>query len=109
MRWKLVDRETGAENAGIDWRFRVGDRVRIRLVNEMDADHQCPTHPFHVHGAGRFRRRRPPASSDLNRLASHPARHPAAGCQLEHLEGTECLGGRMTYPSAAREFLLATI
>ncbi len=35
MRWKLVDRETGAENAAIDWRFRVGDRVKIRLVNEM--------------------------------------------------------------------------
>jgi FtsP/CotA-like multicopper oxidase with cupredoxin domain len=53
MRWKLVDRETGAENAGIDWRFRVGDRVKIRLVNEMDSDHPMP-HPFHVHGAGRF-------------------------------------------------------
>ena len=53
MRWKLVDRETGAENAGIDWHFRVGDEVKIRLVNEMDSDHPMP-HPFHVHGAGRF-------------------------------------------------------
>jgi FtsP/CotA-like multicopper oxidase with cupredoxin domain len=53
MRWKFVDRETGAENARIDWRFRVGDRVKIRLVNEMDSDHPMP-HPFHVHGAGRF-------------------------------------------------------
>jgi FtsP/CotA-like multicopper oxidase with cupredoxin domain len=53
MRWKLVDRETGAENAGIDWRFRVGDQVKIRLVNELDSDHPMP-HPFHVHGAGRF-------------------------------------------------------
>jgi FtsP/CotA-like multicopper oxidase with cupredoxin domain len=53
MRWKLVDRETGAENARIDWRFRVGDRVKIRLVNEMESDHPMP-HPFHVHGAGRF-------------------------------------------------------
>ena len=53
MRWKLVDRETGAENAAIDWRFRVGDRVKIRLVNELDSDHPMP-HPFHVHGAGRF-------------------------------------------------------
>ena len=53
MRWKLVDRDTGAENAGIDWRFRVGDRVKIRLVNETDSDHPMP-HPFHVHGAGRF-------------------------------------------------------
>jgi FtsP/CotA-like multicopper oxidase with cupredoxin domain len=53
MRWKLVDRETGAENAQIDWTFRVGARVKVRLVNEMDSDHPMP-HPFHVHGAGRF-------------------------------------------------------
>jgi FtsP/CotA-like multicopper oxidase with cupredoxin domain len=53
MRWKLVDRDTGAENAQIDWIFRVGDQVKLRLVNEMDSDHPMP-HPFHVHGAGRF-------------------------------------------------------
>jgi FtsP/CotA-like multicopper oxidase with cupredoxin domain len=53
MRWKLVDRETGAENAAIDWRFRVGDQVKIRLLNEMAGDHPMH-HPFHVHGAGRF-------------------------------------------------------
>jgi FtsP/CotA-like multicopper oxidase with cupredoxin domain len=52
-RWKLVDRTTGAENAAIDWHFRVGDRVKIRLVNEMDSDHPMH-HPFHIHGAGRF-------------------------------------------------------
>jgi FtsP/CotA-like multicopper oxidase with cupredoxin domain len=49
----FVDRETGAENAQIDWTFRVGDQVKLRLVNEMDSDHPMP-HPFHVHGAGRF-------------------------------------------------------
>jgi FtsP/CotA-like multicopper oxidase with cupredoxin domain len=53
MHWKLVDRETGAENAHIDWTFRVGDQVKLRLINEMDSDHPMP-HPFHVHGAGRF-------------------------------------------------------
>ncbi len=53
MRWKIVDRATGAENAAIDWRFRVGDQVKIRLVNEMAGDHPMH-HPFHVHGAGRF-------------------------------------------------------
>jgi FtsP/CotA-like multicopper oxidase with cupredoxin domain len=53
MRWKLVERETGAENAQIDWTFHVGDQVKLRLVNEMDSDHPMP-HPFHVHGAGRF-------------------------------------------------------
>ena len=53
MFWKLIDRETGAENAAIDWKFRVGDQVKIRLANEMAGDHPMH-HPFHVHGAGRF-------------------------------------------------------
>jgi FtsP/CotA-like multicopper oxidase with cupredoxin domain len=53
MRWKLIDRQTGSEGASIDWRFRVGDRVKIRVVNEMDSDHPMH-HPFHIHGAGRF-------------------------------------------------------
>jgi FtsP/CotA-like multicopper oxidase with cupredoxin domain len=52
-RWKLVDRSTGAANHEISWKFKVGDRVKIRLVNEMDSDHPMH-HPFHVHGAGRF-------------------------------------------------------
>jgi FtsP/CotA-like multicopper oxidase with cupredoxin domain len=50
-RWKLVDPTTGAANAAIEWRFTVGDQVKIRLVNEMDDPMQ---HPFHIHGAGRF-------------------------------------------------------
>jgi FtsP/CotA-like multicopper oxidase with cupredoxin domain len=53
MRWKFVDRTTGAATAAIEWRFTVGDRVKIRLVNEMDSDHPMH-HPFHLHGAGRF-------------------------------------------------------
>jgi FtsP/CotA-like multicopper oxidase with cupredoxin domain len=52
-RWKLIDRTTGAENHAIRWQFTVGDRVKIRLVNEMDSDHPMH-HPFHIHGAGRF-------------------------------------------------------
>ena len=31
MRWKIVDRANDAENAAIDWRFRVGDRVNATL------------------------------------------------------------------------------
>jgi FtsP/CotA-like multicopper oxidase with cupredoxin domain len=52
-RWKIVDRSDGAENMAIEWRLRVGDRVKVRLVNEMDSDHPMH-HPFHIHGAGRF-------------------------------------------------------
>lgn len=53
MRWKLIDRQTGSEGGSIDWRFRVGDRIKVRLVNEIDSDHPMH-HPFHIHGAGRF-------------------------------------------------------
>ena len=53
MRWKLIDRDTGKENAEIDWTFRVGERIKIRLLNEMAGDHPMH-HPFHVHGAGRL-------------------------------------------------------
>jgi FtsP/CotA-like multicopper oxidase with cupredoxin domain len=53
MVWQLVDEETGDANGAIDWRFSVGDRVKLRLVNTMHSDHPMP-HPFHVHGAGRF-------------------------------------------------------
>jgi len=52
-RWSFVDRNTGAANHAIDWQFRVGDKVKLRLVNEMDSDHPMH-HPFHIHGAGRF-------------------------------------------------------
>src|SRR5438477_13197100 len=53
MIWQLIDRGTGAVNGDISWWFAVGDRVKIRLVNEMVSDHPMH-HPFHVHGAGRF-------------------------------------------------------
>ena len=54
MIWKLIDRQTGDENAAIDWRFTVGDQVKIRLVNEMEGSEHPMHHPFHIHGAGRF-------------------------------------------------------
>jgi FtsP/CotA-like multicopper oxidase with cupredoxin domain len=53
MRWVLVDRRTGKRNSAIEWSFHLGDRAKIRLVNEMDSDHPMH-HPFHIHGAGRF-------------------------------------------------------
>jgi FtsP/CotA-like multicopper oxidase with cupredoxin domain len=53
MKWSFVDRETGAVNHAINWQFRVGDQVKLRLVNERDSDHPMH-HPFHIHGAGRF-------------------------------------------------------
>jgi FtsP/CotA-like multicopper oxidase with cupredoxin domain len=49
MHWKLVDRETGAANHAIHWSFKVGDRVKIRIVNEPHSDHPMQ-HPIHFHG-----------------------------------------------------------
>jgi FtsP/CotA-like multicopper oxidase with cupredoxin domain len=53
MHWKFLDRTSGADSPTIDWQVTVGERVKIRLVNEMDSDHPMH-HPFHLHGAGRF-------------------------------------------------------
>ena len=53
MHWKFLDRTSGADSPTIDWTFTVGQRVKLRLVNEMDSDHPMH-HPFHLHGAGRF-------------------------------------------------------
>jgi FtsP/CotA-like multicopper oxidase with cupredoxin domain len=53
MHWRFLDRTSGTDSPSINWRFTVGDRVKLRLVNEMDSDHPMH-HPFHLHGAGRF-------------------------------------------------------
>jgi suppressor of ftsI len=47
--WILRDPATESENMEIDWRFRVGDQVRLRLVNDRDALHPMQ-HPVHIHG-----------------------------------------------------------
>ena len=47
--WILRDRDTGAENGDIDWKFNVGDVVKIRVFNNPRSFHPM-NHPFHVHG-----------------------------------------------------------
>jgi FtsP/CotA-like multicopper oxidase with cupredoxin domain len=49
LHWKLIDRETGDANQDIRWTFGVGDRVKVRIVNEPDSDHPMQ-HPIHFHG-----------------------------------------------------------
>ncbi|MGY1831922.1 multicopper oxidase domain-containing protein [Geodermatophilus sp. SYSU D01180] len=53
MRWRFLDRSPDRDGLPVDWHFTAGQRVKIRLVNEVDSDHPMH-HPFHVHGAGRF-------------------------------------------------------
>ena len=47
--WILREPSTGRQNTEIDWRFRVGDVVKIRLRNDRDAWHSMQ-HPLHIHG-----------------------------------------------------------
>jgi suppressor of ftsI len=49
VRWILRDPETGRENMDIDWRFRRGEPIRIRLVSERRSVHAMQ-HPIHLHG-----------------------------------------------------------
>ncbi len=49
VRWILRDLDTEAENMDIDWRFEVGDVVKIRLRNDPEAFHPM-NHPVHLHG-----------------------------------------------------------
>jgi FtsP/CotA-like multicopper oxidase with cupredoxin domain len=47
--WVLRDPATGRENMDIDWRFRRGDIVTLRLVSERQSVHAMQ-HPVHIHG-----------------------------------------------------------
>ncbi|MEO6528994.1 MAG: multicopper oxidase family protein [Gemmatimonadaceae bacterium] len=49
VRWVIRDPSTGRENMDIDWRFRRGEIVRLRLVNERRSLHAMQ-HPIHIHG-----------------------------------------------------------
>ena len=53
MHWRFLDRTAGVDSTAIDWRFSVGQRVKIQLMNEIESDRPMH-HPFHLHGAGRF-------------------------------------------------------
>ncbi len=48
--WQLRDEATGAVNMDIhDWDFRVGDRVKVRVINDAHSMHPMQ-HPIHFHG-----------------------------------------------------------
>ncbi len=49
VRWVLKDPESGRQNMDIDWSFRRGEPVKLRLVNERRAFHGMQ-HPIHLHG-----------------------------------------------------------
>lgn len=49
MQWVIRDEDTGKKNMDIDWNFKVGDKVKIKITNEPNSMHQMQ-HPIHFHG-----------------------------------------------------------
>ena len=49
INWKIVDEATGRANMDIDWQFKAGDVVKIRITNDAKSAHPMQ-HPIHFHG-----------------------------------------------------------
>jgi FtsP/CotA-like multicopper oxidase with cupredoxin domain len=49
VRWVVRDAATGKENMDIDWSFRRGEIVKLRIANERQSIHGMQ-HPIHIHG-----------------------------------------------------------
>jgi len=49
IKWKIIDQDTKKENDEIDWKFKVGDKVKIKIFNDPKSMHPMQ-HPFHIHG-----------------------------------------------------------
>ena len=49
VRWVLREPDTGLENMAIQWHFKVGQVVKIRIRNDGSALHSMQ-HPIHIHG-----------------------------------------------------------
>jgi len=47
--WKILDEDTGKANMDIDWKFKVGDKIKIRITNDANSAHPMQ-HPVHFHG-----------------------------------------------------------
>jgi len=48
-KWKMVDRDTNEANIDIDWKFKVGDKVKVSIFNDPKSMHPMQ-HPIHFHG-----------------------------------------------------------
>ncbi len=47
--WNMIDDATGQKNIDIDWEFKKGQPVKIRITNDAQAMHPMQ-HPIHFHG-----------------------------------------------------------
>jgi FtsP/CotA-like multicopper oxidase with cupredoxin domain len=48
VEWKLIDWETWKENMNINWKFKVGDKVKVRIYNDENSMNPMQ-HPIHFH------------------------------------------------------------
>lgn len=49
MKWVIQDEDTSKKNMDIDWKFKVGDKVKIKITNDPNSMHPMQ-HPIHFHG-----------------------------------------------------------
>ena len=49
MKWVIQDEDTDKKNMDIDWKFKVGDKVKIKITNDPNSMHPMQ-HPIHFHG-----------------------------------------------------------
>ncbi len=49
MKWVIEEVSTGRKNMDIDWKFKVGDKVKIKITNDRNSTHPMQ-HPIHFHG-----------------------------------------------------------
>ncbi len=49
VKWKIIDQDTSKENMDIDWSFKQGEPVKIRIFNDPTSMHPMQ-HPIHFHG-----------------------------------------------------------
>jgi FtsP/CotA-like multicopper oxidase with cupredoxin domain len=49
VKWKITDQDSGKESMNIDWQFKVGQPVKIRIFNDPNSMHPMQ-HPIHFHG-----------------------------------------------------------
>ena len=47
--WKITDTKTGLSNMKIQYKWKVGDKVKIRITNDENSPHPMQ-HPIHLHG-----------------------------------------------------------
>ncbi|KKQ43443.1 MAG: hypothetical protein US60_C0002G0051 [Microgenomates group bacterium GW2011_GWC1_37_8] len=49
LKWKILDQATNKENMDINWQFKKGDMVKIKVFNDDKSMHPMQ-HPIHIHG-----------------------------------------------------------